>query len=63
MKLVTPVLPDTLPVINRATPPVPMVIVGEPLRMTFPPVDVPAAVADPAFNVTAVDDVLVVSML
>ena len=43
-------------------PPVPMVMVGEPLMRMFPPVAVPAAVFLPAFNITASSDVLVVSM-
>jgi hypothetical protein len=38
-------------------------MVGVPTRTTLPPVEVPAAVAAPAFNVTAVADVLVVLML
>ena len=63
MNAVNPVLDEMLPVIKRATPPVPVVIVGEPLTITLPPVAVPAAVATPALSVTAVDEVLVVLML
>ena len=43
-------------------PSVPMVMVGEPLMMMLPPVDVPAAVFLPAFKITASADVLVVLM-
>ena len=63
MNDVIPVLPETLPVNRRATPPVPIVMVGVPTRTTLPPVEVPAAVVTPALSVTAVDEVLVVLML
>ena len=45
MNVVRFVLLSTLPENNRAIPPLPMVIVGEPLTMMFPPVLVPALAA------------------
>ena len=63
MNEVNPVLPSTLPVKSFAIPPDPIVMVGNPLTMMFPPVLVPAAVSTPALRMTALALVLVVLML
>jgi len=63
MNEVNPVLPSTLPVKSLAIPPDPIVMVGDPLTIMFPPVLVPAAVSTPALRTTALALVLVVLML
>ena len=60
MKLVSPVLPDMLPLYKVVRPPDPVVMVGEPLKIILPPVDVPAAVLWPALRITALELVLLV---
>ena len=61
-KVVTPVLPDTDPVIKVARPPDPTVTVPLPDNSKLPPVLVPAAVLVPALSNTAVLVALVVAM-
>ncbi len=63
MNEVNPVLPSTLPVKSLAIPPDPIVMVGDPLTIMFPPVLVPAAVSTPALRMTALVLALVVLML
>ena len=61
-KAFNPVLLDSYPLNNRTSPPVPMVILGDPTIFISPPAMEPRAAFFPAITVTAVGVVFVVEI-